>query len=1129
MAGLHLHQSEDLREAVAQLGTTLTTSGLGLLEKPWLVVPSAGIRQWLDGELSENLGASEGARDGVTANLAYFFPEQLVSEVERHVLASIGRTRLNWSKELIALRVFGMGLATDFSHARRIGEVLDSLNRWRPEVLLNTADDEFAEIRTIYRELGKSGLLPHEQRQLVLSTLRSEKVSTLPSLLALVGLTNMPGGRQFGELLAALSTHCRVHIFEPVTTLEPLADDPEFLPSRWNTEVAEAKQLYSELAESLGVTITSAKKSRDGSTTLRSLQESLRSGVPKSGGPADETVKIIGAYGNSRQVETLRTELLDVLGNRELGINAPDIVVITPDLPSFGPLLERHWLYERGLVESPRLPIDYAERPVGQFTNRLDASAELLRLIGTRVTVDQISRFVAIPAVGRALELEAEEQDRMWELAVENKVMAGTSNQQRAPFELMPGTNLSGVPANVGTWERFIDGVATTYVLPAEALSSVRGIGTIDDVELLSRLLPLFHLLESESHLRTNRVKKDLGSWLGLLEDWMNNLLPSTDTDRSFERELLKFREWLNELPSTIELTLMEFQELWRGIDASSTSPNVFGRGGILVCGLSALPNVPFKVVALVGFDEANLPGASVAEGLSGERQIGEPSPRQSLLQALSQGIMAATDRLIVTFNANSDESGEVIEPAIPLEELIEGMAAITGAEFKPTLTSRHEFFLSPGQDSGRTADPRVRDLAGIDTVQPSSKLDFSEYLDPDRALRRTVAVKELMKFFNNPQKFFLSSVVGTQWPPMWPETTSTARFEWDKWTTTNIEKDLIKDIREYVRVHPEIDSVAHLLSDEEILKDSLVKQNPTIAQDFEKHYQFLLDGLVLDTSKTGAIPPAIWHSAVERDEIVNKAFMIEAEFERFEQVGSPFPKTFKVGDWEVDAITELGDRAEAEFQVYRELQSGALRLVDVVTDKDRTQKSGAEKLTKSHFRSMLALLLFKSAGIDNIAAELFYVDEPKFYVKKGPSKGKPKGVGQISITCVVSAEDARDLLEEIIGVYAKVWSEPVPFFPRTVFELFSGNDGGDAWEGTFKVPGEGERPENQILYPYDFGDLKKLLAMDWPESLETLPYVSEIRRWKEAFQFSEMAVGESAFAPRIQAGLDALLKEGGV
>lgn len=1129
MAGLHLHQSEDLREAVSQLGTTLATAGLVLLEKPWLVVPSAGIRQWLDGELSENLGASQGARDGVTANLAYFFPEQLVSEVERHVLISLGRTRLNWSKELIALRVFGLGLASDFSHAKRIGEVIDSLNRWRPEVLLSVADDEFSETRKIYRELGKFGLLPHEQRQLVLERLRADKVNTLPSLLALVGLTNMPGGRQFGELLAALSTHCRVHIFEPVTTLEPLADEPVFLPSRWNAEVAEAKQLYCELAESLGTTVTATKNLRNGSTTLRNLQESLRSGVPKSGGPADETVKIIGAYGNSRQVETLRTELLDVLNNKELGISAHEIVVITPDLPSFGPLLERHWLYERELAESPRLPIDYAERPTGQFANRLDASVEFLRLIGTRVTVDQISGFVSIPAVGQALNLEAEEQDRIWELAVENKVMAGTSNAQRGPFELMPATNLSGVPVNVGTWERFIDGVATTYTLPAEALSSVRGIGTIDDVELLSRLLPLLHLLESESHLRTDRVTRDLASWLALLEDWMNELLPSTDTDRSFERELLKFREWLNELPETIELSLVEFQELWRGVDTSSTSPNVFGRGGIVVCGLSALPNVPFKLVAMVGFDEANLPGASVAEGLSGERRIGEPNPRQSLLQVLSQGIMSAAERLIITFNANSDESGEEIEPAIPLEELMEGLAAITGAEFKPTLTSRHEFFLSPKQDSGRTVDPRVRDLAEIDTVLPSSKLDFSEYLDPDRALRRTVAVKELISFFKNPQRFFLSSVAGAQCPSAWPESTSGASFEWKKWTTSDIEKILINEIRDYIHAHPEIDSIAHLVLDEDIVERSVVRQDPDIAWAFQNYYQSLLDGLLLDTAKTGAVPPAIWHTAIKRDEIVNQAFMIEAELERFERVDSPLQKTFQAGDWIIDAGSEIGDRAEAEFEVYREVETGALRLVQFVTKNDRYQVKNDGPLTRSHFRSMLGLLLFKASGAEDITAELLYLDELFIYKTPKVKIGEPKGVGKVIIQCPLSATEARSLLDEIIAVYAKVWSEPVPFFPRTTFALVNGQSGPAAWDGESKLPGEGEKVENQILYPYDFGDLKMLLAKEVTRDFEDLPYVSELQNWKKAFEFGEVTTGDSAFAPRIQEGIDAARAIGGV
>jgi len=1127
MSGLQLHQSEDLREAVQSLALVLADANLGLLEKPWLVVPSAGIRQWLDGALSENLGVSVGSRDGVTANLSYFFPEQLVGEVERQVLASIGKVRLNWSKELIALRIFGMGGAADFAHARRVGETIDNLNRWRPDVLLSTADDEYSEVRKIYRDLGTFGLLPHEQRKLVLETLRTQSVSALPSLIALVGLTNMPGGSQFGELLAALSTQCLIQIFEPVTTLEPITTDPEFLPARWNAEVLEARKLYGELAESLGVKVTATASSKVGSSTLRNLQQSMKSGIPSIGAAADETVKVIGAYGNSRQVETLRTELLDILGNKELGISPHEILVLTPDLPSFGPLLERHWLYEKEMADSPRLPIDYAERPTGQFASRFDASVELLKLIGTRVTVDQLSDFVAIPPVGIALNLSADEQDRIWALATENKVMAGTSNEQRAPFELMPAASVSGVPVNVGTWERFIDGVATTYIMPDQALSNIRGIGTIDDVELLARLIPLLQILEGESYLRTTRVKKDLASWLSLIEEWMNQLIPSTDKDRSFEREVLKFREWLNELPTTIEITVTEFQELWRGIDTPSTSPNVFGRGGIVVCGLSALPNVPFKVVALVGFDESNLPGASVAEGLSGDRRIGEPNPRQSLLQALTQGIMSADQRLIITYSANSDESGEPVEAAIPLEELLEGLAGISAGGFKPIGTSRHEFFLSPDQESGRSVDPRVQELRGIDGVQPSNELDFTQFLDPTRTNRRVLSVKDLTSFFDNPQKFFLSAVAGAQWPSAWPQTVGGASFEWDKWTTSDLNKELIREIRTYIAAHPEVNSIAHLVHDRDILDHSLVTQNSSIAEAFDDFYHGLLDGLVVDTAKTGAIPPAIWQTAIKRQEIVNEAFMIETEFERFELIESPFPRTFMVGDWNVDASSELGDLGEAEFKVYRDRSTGSLKLVEFVSEYDRYKVDKNGPLTKKHFRAMIGLLLFKAAGLNDVTAELLYIEEPLIY-KRGPAKGAPKGAGKTSVSCTIDIHDAQLLLEEIIGAYAAVWAGPVPFFPRTTFALVSGKSGQSEWEGSFNKPGESEKTENQILYPYNYEDLRSLIARETSGDLVELPFVKEINEWRMAFEFGETTTAQAELAPRIQAAIDAVRERGG-
>ncbi|MEI6709687.1 MAG: exodeoxyribonuclease V subunit gamma [Actinomycetota bacterium] len=1115
MAGLHLHQSEDLQEAVESVAATLSSAELGLLEKPWLVVPSSGIRQWLDGQLSENLGTGNGFRDGVTANLAYFFPEQLVSEVERIVLQSIGHVRLSWSKELLTLRIFGKGMAPKFSQARRLSEIIDNLNRWRPEALLDPTGEELGEVKSVYQALSSYGLRPHEQRQLVIDTLRHSKVSGLPLVVALVGLPNMPGGRQFGELLAALSAQCDVHIFEPVATLLEIDREPEFLPSRWNSESGEAKQLYRELAESHNVTVTTAPRQISPRSLLGHLQESMKSGRPSLAAQSDDTVKILGAYGNSRQIETLRSELLEILSDRTLGIEPHDILVITPDLPSFGPLLERHWLYEKQVAETPRLPIDYAERPAGHFVNRLDASAELLKIIGTRTTIEQLSEFVAIPAVGVALGLEAEEQDRLWALAIDNKVMAGTSNQQRASFELMPSTSTSGVPVNVGTWERFIDGVVTTYTLPAEANANVRGIGTIDDVQLLARLLPVLHVLENESYLRTSGEKREFAVWLNLLEGWVNELLPSTDTDRSFERELLKFREWSQELSDSVELSMDEFQDLWRGTKGPATAPNVFGRGGILVSGLTALPNVPFKVVALVGFDEANLPGASVGEGLSGERRIGEPSPRQSMLQALAQGILSATSHLIITFNAHSDESGESIEPAIPLEELIEGLSSLTEGTFKPVLTSRHEFFLSPSQPLGRTFDPRVRQLIGIESDTPTAKLDFAEYLDTQRADRRIVSVKELVGFYDSPQKFFLTSVAGAQRPPGWPETVSGASFEWSRWTTSDIRKLLVDEIRTYVREHREVDSVVHLVTDKEVIAKSLVKRDPGIAEAFDYFYSSLLQGLKLDSAKTGAIPPIIWQSAIDRDGIVYEALTIEAEFERFAQVDSLFPRTFKVGDWNIDASGELGDQAEAEFQLYREHLSGALRLVSVVSKRDRYRLDKKGPLTKTHFRTMLGLLLYKAAGVLDIGAELLYLEDLTIF-----KTGLPRGMGIVSITCSLETDQAAQLLVEILGVYAKVWSGPVPLFPKTTFAVASGESGAGAWEDGYNTFGEGSKSENLILYPYVYEDLQRLLSLDETRHLSALPYVSELRSWKDAFEFDDIKTGSSELAPRIRAAI---------
>ena len=55
------------------------------------------------------------------------------------------------------------------------------------------------------------------------------------------------------------------------------------------------------------------------------------------------------------------------------------------------------------------------------------------------------------------------------------------------------------------------------------------------------------------------------------------------------------------------------------------------------------------------------------------------------------------------------------------------------------------------------------------------------------------------------------------------------------------------------------------------------------------------------------------------------------------------------------------------------------------------------------------------------------------------------------------------------------------------------------------------------------------LLAKEVTRDFEDLPYVSELQNWKKAFEFGEVTTGDSAFAPRIQEGIDAARAIGGV
>jgi exodeoxyribonuclease V gamma subunit len=85
--------------------------------------------------------------------------------------------------------------------------------------------------------------------------------------------------------------------------------------------------------------------------------------------------------------------------------------------------------------------------------------------------------------------------------------------------------------------------------------------------------------------------------------------------------------------------------------------------------------SVPHRVVCLLGLDDGAFPRKAPRDGddlMLDEPHVGDRDPRSEDRQLLLDAVMAATDRLIVTYTGNDERTNAERPPAVPVGELLD-------------------------------------------------------------------------------------------------------------------------------------------------------------------------------------------------------------------------------------------------------------------------------------------------------------------------------------------------------------------------------------------------------------------------------------------------------------------------
>ena len=561
---------------------------------------------------------------------------------------------------------------------------------------------------------------PAERLEAACTRLREDPgLVELPQRLSLFGLTRLPAGHL--DVLRALAADRDVHLFllHPSPTLwERIAHTTKRRPpiTRRNedaTATLSANRLLASWghdARELQLVVGSADDyvdhhhpiESDVDTLLARIQADVRGDRSPLGAAlpghedtrptldlADRSLQVHACHGRARQVEILRDEILHLLAD-DPALEPRDLIVMCPDIETFAPLIQA--TFGAGEVAAddeddeldalladvrpPDLRVRLADRSVRQTNPVLGVVARLLELAEERLTASQVLDLADREPVRRRFRLDDDELARIEEWVAASGIRWGLDADHREPFKLgMLSTN---------TWRAGLDRVLVGVTMTENKQRLFENVLPLDDVdsgaiELAGRFAELVDRLQAA--VQALSEPKTIDAWAAAIAKSADALTATTEREAWQRAELERLLDDVVAEATTdgkvhpSPLALPEVRAvLAERLQGRPTRAN-FRTGHLTICTLMPMRSVPHRVVCLLGLDDGAFPRNAPRYGddlMLADPHVGDRDARTEDRQLLLDALLAATDRLIVTYTGNDERTNAPHPPAVPVGELLD-------------------------------------------------------------------------------------------------------------------------------------------------------------------------------------------------------------------------------------------------------------------------------------------------------------------------------------------------------------------------------------------------------------------------------------------------------------------------
>ena len=470
---------------------------------------------------------------------------------------------------------------------------------------------------------------------------------------------------------------------------------------------------------------------------------------PRSLDAQDTSIQLIQAHSAQREVEVLHDHILHWLDTDDT-LQASDIMVMVPDMASFAPHI--HAVFGR---EPQRLTYSVADTtPRTQaLVQALDMLLQLPQLRLTRL--EWLSLF-EVEEMRQRFGLDEADVQTIDQWMDNAGIRWGLDSQHRSQWGMASALET----ANQNTWLFGLERLLLGYALGAEETIwhntlGAQGVGGLH-VDLAQGLLQWLN--QVQIHIQLLQQTHTPEQWVRVLQQLVEQFFKAqTDAqERLLERVMAPLERWLNEcqLARMDEpLPLAVVREYWLNqLQQPALHQRFFG-GGVQFATLMPMRSIPFKVVCLLGMNEADYPRQQTPIDFDLMRdpalwRAGDRSRREDDRYLFLEAVLSARQKLYISWQGKRTNDHQDLPPSVLVAQLMDYLNLAwdhtTPAPMQPLQAFSPRYFQAPSefftyaqewQNALHTAEkPALADA----TAQMQTRLGLSQL---SRLLRQPVSV----------------------------------------------------------------------------------------------------------------------------------------------------------------------------------------------------------------------------------------------------------------------------------------------------------------------------------------------------------------------------------------------------